>query len=173
MGKLIVVKSGPLVGYVAAEIDWERFKKFKGECYAAHVPYLWNGKDRHCGSGTVDFPGLDCSGFARTLLMFAGGGPEEGAFRHLPDGSYTQGEWFRRQGFKQTTPGASALHDGRLRVNVHHADDKDETGHIWLAVNGHTVESFGGHGPGERAWNYRLHSGHTLDQLASLSFVLA
>ncbi len=173
MGKLIVVKSGALAGHTAAEIDWERFKKFKADCYAAHIPYLWAGKDPRCGSGAIDFPGLDCSGFVRTLLMYAGGGPEGGAFQHLPDGSFMQGQWFGRQGFKLTLPKYAAERDGRLRVHIHHADDKDETGHIWLTVNGHTVESFGDHGPGERAWNARLRSGHTLDQLASLSFVLA
>ena len=173
MNELIKVTAGALMGFVAAPIDWQRFADFKQRCYDAHIAYDWGGKDANCGSGEIDFTGLDCSGFVRTILIYAGGGPETGAFRALPDGSYDQGQWFQEIGFKPVSAASSALRDGRLRVNIHHADAKDETGHIWLAVNGHTVECFGGHGPGERAWNVRLRSGYQLCDLASLSFALA
>lgn len=169
---LIRATSGPLAGHVVCPVDWDKFADFKGRCYAAHVAYGWGSKDPGCGSGRVGFTRIDCSGFARTLLMYAAGGPDGGAMRLMPDGSYTQGDWLAAQGFKPTAPENSALADGHLRCCVHHPDGMDEAGHIWLACNSHTIESFGGHGPGQRAWNAPLHSGHTLNELASVCFVL-
>lgn len=164
--------SGPLAGHTAAPVNFVKFADFKARCYAAHIPYLWGGKAPHPGSGLVDFPlGIDCSGFFRALMMYAC----EGAMHGLPDGSYTQGDWLAAQGFKQTDPANCANSDGRVRVCIHHPDHMDEAGHIWVVVGGqrvHSVESYGGHGPGERAWNAPLRSGHTLNELASLCFVL-
>ena len=172
MPKLTKATSGDLTGYTVAPINVVKFAAFKQACYDAHIPYSFGGKDPHPSSGKVDFPlGIDCSGFIRTLLMYAC----EGAMDALPDGSYTQGEWFASKGFKPTDPANCANADGHFRVCVHHPDALDETGHIWIVVGNspvHTVESFGGHGPGERSWNAPLHSGHTLNQLASVCYVL-
>lgn len=171
MDTLIKAVSGPLAGHTVIPIDWERFGAFKAACYAAGVRYGWGAKDPAPGTGAIDFPRIDCSGFVRTLLMCATGG-RHGALADLPDGSYTQAKWFSAQGFKQTVRDALLLQDGHLRVAVHFPDHKDETGHIWLCVNGHTVESYGGHGPGERNPECRLSSGYTLGDLVSVAFVL-
>ena len=172
MATLTKATSGLLEGHVVAPINIVKFAAFKQACYNAHIPYSFGGKDKHPGSGKVSFPlGIDCSGFIRTLLMYSC----EGAMDDMPDGSYTQGEWFASKDFLSVPPSDCANADGHIRVCVHHPDSLDETGHIWLTIGNkpvHTVESFGGHGPGERAWNARLRSGHTLNQLANLCFVL-
>lgn len=173
MPELIRVNTGPLAGHTAAPIDWAKFADFKARCYAAHISYLWGGKDANCGSGEVDFAaGIDCSGFFRTLMMYAAGGPGTGALRDLPDGSYTQGEWLAAQGFKPTTAAAMLLADGHVRVAVHHPNALDEAGHIWIGVNGHSIESWGSHGPGERSLTTMLQSGHRLNDLFSVGYVL-
>lgn len=171
MAELTKVVSGPLAGFTVAPINLAKFADFKQRCYNAHVAYGFGSKDPNPGSGKVGFDEIDCSGFVRTLLMYAC----EGAMDAMPDGSYTQGEWLAAQGFKRSDPANCALADGHIRCCVHHPNGKDETGHIWLVVGGssvHTVESFGGHGPGERAWNARLHSAYRLNELASVCYVL-
>ena len=172
MPELIKVNTGALAGHVAAPIDWAKFADFKARCYAAHVGYGYGSKDPNCGSGKIDFTEIDCSGFARTLLMFAAGGPADGALRDMPDGSADQGDWFAAQGFKPTTAEDMLLADGHLRVAVHRPNVLDEVGHIFFGVNGHGVESCGGRGPCERPLTTMLHSGHRLIDLFSVGFVL-
>ena len=168
MTVLSQAKTGPPAGYTVTPIDMAKFIAFKQACYDAHVAYGFGSKDPHPGSGKVDFTEIDCSGFVRTLLMYAAGG----AMSALPDGSYTQGEWLAAKGFKPTAASNAADLDGCLRCYVHHPDTLDETGHIFLTINGHTIESFGGHGPGERLVTAMLHSGHRLIELVSIGFVL-
>ena len=161
--------AGVLAGFPFLPIDLGKLIAFKQAVYDANVSYGFGSKDPHPGSGKVGFSEIDCSGFVRTLLMYAAGA----ALKDFPDGSYTQGDWLDSKGFKPTDASNGGSTDGCLRCYVHHPDFMDETGHIWLTVNGHTIESCGGRGPCERAWNTPLHSGHTLDALASVGYVLA
>lgn len=169
--KLMKATSGPLAGYTVAPVIWTLLALYKAACYAAGVRYGWGSKDPNPGSGIIGFPRIDCSGFFRTLMLYVTGGLH-GAMAGLPDGSYMQGDWLAAKGFKPTTREALLLKDGHLRVAIHHPDHLDETGHIWLCVNGHTIESYGGHGPGERDPECRLHGGHTLGDLVSAAYVL-
>ena len=172
MSELIKVASGPLAGHVAAPIDWAKFIDFKSRCYAAAIGYGYGSKDPKCGSGEIDFTRLDCSGFARSLLMFAAGGPETGALRQMPDGSSDQADWFGEMGFKTTQAADMSLADGHLRIAFHRANALDEVGHVFMGVNGHSVECFSGRGPGERPLDTMLHSGHRLIDLFSAGHVL-
>ena len=154
--------------FTSLSLNAAKFIAFKQACYDAGVAYGFGSKDPNPGSGKVDFSEIDCSGFVRTLLMFAG----NGTLDDFPDGSYTQGDWLAAKGLKPTLASNGGNTDGYLRCYVHHPDSLDGTGHVWLTVNGHTVESCGGRGPCERHWNTSLHSGHTLNELASVGFVL-
>ena len=100
----------------------------------------------------MDFAAIDCSGYVRTLLDYASGGATD----HIPDGSWMEDQWFALTGFAPTEYANGALSDGHLRVAIHHPSGRggDPVGHIWLVANGHTMESYGGHGPGERPWNH-------------------
>jgi len=143
---------GPLAEFMVIDIDWLKLTDFKQRCYDAHVGYGFGDKDPHPGSGQVDFATIDCSGFVRTLLDYA----SDGATAPMPDGSWQEDSWFAKTGFKPTEYATCALSDGHLRVAIHHPGGRggDPVGHIWLATNGHTIESYGGHGPGERPWNH-------------------
>lgn len=147
---------GPLAGFTSVDIDLDKLAANKQAAYDAHVPYKFGGKDPRPGQGLIDYTsGIDCSGFVRTLLMYA----SNGVLDEIPDGSWNEDTFFADQGFKKgddSDYNADAMNsDGLVRVAVHRANGRgnDSTGHIWIVVNGHTVESYGGHGPGERAWD--------------------
>ena len=166
MTNLIVAKSGPLAGYIEVPVDIERLASYKEAAYKANVVYGWGAKDPNPGCGIIDYNDIDCSGFFRTLsdfithLILRNAG--------LPDGSYAQADWFS-SAFKVVGGGtgkfkyhvinsqqdyldAAYINDNIYRVCFHKPGGRggDGTGHVWVAVHNHTVESYGGHGPGER-----------------------
>jgi len=97
------------------------------------------------GSG---FTKSDCSGFVRWLLYAATGG----AIKLLP-GSWHQQEWCKSQNFKKTDYLQHAgLQDHRLRVAFINAKN-GKVGHVWLILDGYTLESHGGKGANRRKWN--------------------
>lgn len=158
-----------IAGYPNMPIDYDRLTEYLRACEAHGVTYGFGSKcpEAHIGKLPIVYGEIDCSGFFRTAICYATN--EE---LTPPDGSYTQGDWLSAKGYKATKPEYCGLQDGHVRVCVHHPDDLDGTGHIWIVRNGVTTESYGGHGPGSRAWNVRLSSGHTLDQLATLCFAV-
>jgi hypothetical protein len=149
---------GPLAGHACVNIDFDRLTEFKADAYAAGVGYSFGGKDPRAGSGVIDFDAIDCSGWVRTTLIYV----THGMLADIPDGSFCENDYFARKGFKEKVIlsaadcGSLGLSDGLLRVAVHLPNGRggDATGHISLFVNGHSIESYGGHGPGERPANH-------------------
>ena len=144
---------GDLAGHTVVDINMQKFVNFKQRCYAAvaagQLTYGYGAKDPHPGSGEIDFTAIDCSGFVRTLIDYA----SDMATSAMPDGSWNEGDWFAAQGFKPESDYSGALlSDGHIRVWVHHQHGRggDPFGHVWLTINGHTVESCGGYGPHEQ-----------------------
>jgi len=90
---------------------------------------------------------IDCSGWARWLVHFITHGETT-----MPDGSQNQLAWCRESNFKLTEFGNCALTDGRLRICFMRAKPGGH-GHVWLCINGRTIESYGGHGVGRRKWD--------------------
>ena len=159
--------SGPLAGFSVAPVDIPSLLHLMALCVAAGIRYLMGGKARDITAVPLDVSRIDCSGFARWLLYHA----THGALL-LPDGSCNEGDALAKFGFKPSNPANCALLDGHVRVCVHEADDKDGTGHIWLVLNGVTLESHGGVGVSSRAWNVMLSSGYRLNELATHCYVL-
>ncbi len=111
------------------------------------VSYKLGAKPRvNAKPGT--FSQSDCSGYVRWLLYAA----SKGAVNILP-GSWHQQQWCIREGFKKTSYELHAqCKDGRLRIAfINPATNK--VGHVWLILNGQTIEAYGGHGAGRRAWD--------------------
>ena len=102
---------------------------------------------------------IDCSGYVRWLIYQISG-------VDIRDGSWVQRKWIQSQGFKPTDYDNCALNDDRLRIAFMNAQD-GKAGHVWLIANGMTIESYGGKGPGRRAWNHR-----TLKRGVDFTFVL-
>ena len=92
---------------------------------------------------------IDCSGFTRILVYKACG-------TVIPDGSWHQREYLRKSRFKQSTVDAGKLKDGMLRMFVLPQQPGPGVGrHVGFILNGMTYESYGGNGPGSRAWTGR------------------
>jgi hypothetical protein len=97
-----------------------------------------------------DFKASDCSGFVRWILAYAV------TMKHaliLPMGSYYQNDWCKSQGFKLSKySDVAGLNDNRLRI-AFIKPDSDHHGHVWLILNGRTMECYGGVGVGRRKWD--------------------
>ena len=133
-----------------------RFAAYKQWCYDHHVGYGMGHKCQNPGMFPPVFADnlVDCSGFVRAILAYA----TMDATSSMPDGSFLEDDWFGHQGFQRIDYKDCGLNDKTLRVAIHKPGGRggDAVGHIWLCVHGHTVESYGGHGPGERPWNLPL-----------------
>lgn len=156
-------------GYTNMPIDASELWTYLKACQAHGVKYGFGAKcpESKIGLLPIPFKEIDCSGFVRTALAYASGNKVK-----IVDGSFNQGDWLKAHGYKLTDPDNCALKDNHIRICVHHPDVLDETGHVWIVINGKTLESYSGNGPGSRDWNAKLHSGHTLNQLATLTFVV-
>lgn len=133
----------------------------------ADTDYVFGGKVESIRQYPPILPenGIDCSGFMRYLLFRSAG-------IDICDGTYTQNIWLSKYGLKLTSADNNALLDNHFRLNVHLPDSLDETGHIWLCQNARTTECYGGHGVGHRDYNATLSSGHSLNDLASRTYVI-
>jgi hypothetical protein len=87
---------------------------------------------------------IDCSGAARYLLARCAG-------EDISDGSWNQHQYFARHDFKPCQYKNAGLMDGRLRIAFMNPEH-DEAGHVWLILNGRTIESRGGKGIDRRSW---------------------
>lgn len=112
------------------------------------VKYRLGAKPRLGTLPGVSFTESDCSGFVRWLIYAASIGKVK-----MPTGSVLQREWCEENGFKRTDYNLHArLEDSRLRVAFINPGG-GKVGHVWLVINGQTIESYGGHGAGRRPWN--------------------
>ena len=118
---------------------------------------------------------IDCSGFSRWLIYQATDG-----LVTMVEGSDEQHAWCKKQKLtKQNYFQTAALSDGQLRIafipRVYGEGGKvAKAGHVWLVLDGQTIESHGGKGPSRRAWNHssltaRVGACFVLAQLYSLT----
>lgn len=105
------------------------------------------------GKGKGQFSTSDCSGLVRWLVYSASGGLVK-----MPEGSYTQNDWCKAQGFKPCPYKNAALKDGRVRIGFMKPED-GEAGHVVLIHNALTMESHGGEGVDRRPWNAKINGG--------------
>jgi cell wall-associated NlpC family hydrolase len=101
------------------------------------------------GTSPLGMAQADCSGYVRWLIH---------RITHsevlMPDGSWHQAKWCADQGFKLTDYSMCGLKDDRLRI-AFIPTYRGSVGHVWLVVNGKTIESYGGKGVGRRPWNQK------------------
>jgi len=134
-------------------MDWTKIKVNKAlmltlvSKMSGRVKYKLGAKAPHLGCDSAKISHLDCSGFVRYLIHRISGFV-------IPDGSANQLAWVAAQGFKQSTYDANGagLCDNRLRIAFIGAY-RGKVGHVWLVLNGQTIESYGGRGVGRRPWN--------------------
>lgn len=125
--------------------DVEKMRRLTAEAQRRRIFYLFGGKHT-LDSEIADWKfGIDCSGWVRYLFKQCAG-------LTIPDGSWMQRAWCEERNFKAYGKAGylanAGLKDGRVRLCTFAGNP----GHIWLVHNGQTFESYGGHGPGSRAW---------------------
>lgn len=94
----------------------------------------------------------DCSGFVRLAVYKASGAAIE-----LPEGSVTQREWCEQNGLHKLDQYSDVQYassdDHRLFICFIVANETEKIGHVWFVRSGVTMECYGGHGVGSRAWD--------------------
>jgi len=114
------------------------------ESVAGKVKYVFGVKPALGAS----FKESDCSGFVRWILHKATSGVVK-----IPQGSWYQNGWCEDLGFKHNVYREGArLRDNRLRI-AFIRPQRDKPGHVWLILNGQTMECCSGRGVCRRPWN--------------------
>jgi len=160
-----------LARYSIVPIDQDRFAEYKSTAYSKHIQYGFGAKDSpsYLGTGIITYDDIDCSGFFETLLYYSTHNVLHDLsppYTPLPDGSYLQADWFlspinnfyhhrilsNQDYLDAVSPSSTTDHDPLVRACFHLPNGRngDSTGHVWIDCHGHSVESYGGHGPGER-----------------------
>jgi hypothetical protein len=117
-----------------------------GKLMDGHVSYSLGAKAPSLNCDPVRITQIDCSGFVQYVLYKA-----SNRSVHLRSGSWFQNDWCSKNLAKVDY--ASALEsDGWLRLG-YFPGTGTRAGHIWLILDGNTLESHGGKGPDRRAWN--------------------
>ena len=94
-----------------------------------------------------DIRKIDCSGFVQYMMYHT-------CNAKLRGGSYYQNKWFEENRFQSVDYASHASKkDNILRLGYFKKGKGMVAGHIWFVLNGMTIESFGGKGPGRRPWN--------------------
>jgi hypothetical protein len=128
-------------------IDRAELVRAMNSCIRAKVRYRLGAKARPVEEPGVDFNVLDCSGFLDWLINRATHGVVD-----LPAGSWFENKWFAEHGFAKVPYLDCAKVDDRLRLGCFPARD-GIPGHIWLVINGLTIECCGGKGVCRRPWD--------------------
>jgi cell wall-associated NlpC family hydrolase len=99
------------------------------------------------GAHPTQWKYTDCSGYVRWLVAQA-----TNQEVILPLGSVLQYDWFRRRGYLQVPYSDCIRRDNAIRI-AFIKPRPGSYGHVWLVLNGSTIESYAGVGVGSRAWN--------------------
>jgi hypothetical protein len=128
-------------------IDKTKLMRFHNAAQGS-VKYNLGSKPKIGTMPVTGFRFSDCSGYVRWLIAAA-------TTNEIipPDGSWYQQKWCKEQGLKLTDYHAVAgLGDNRLRIAFINSG-KNKVGHVWLVLNGQTLECCGRKGVCRRPWN--------------------
>jgi hypothetical protein len=118
-----------------------------------HINYHMGAKAHPLDAEPADIKALDCSGFTRYLIHKVTDGQVT-----MVDGSDEQNAWCKHHKLRaEKYMHVAGLSDGLLRTAFMPRIYKDgklaHAGHVWLVLNGKTLESHGHTGPDSRDWN--------------------
>ena len=142
----------------SAPLDPEKLRQYLSVCMARGIGYKLGAKADDLAGEPPDYDCIDCSGWVRAAVAVASHGQTI-----LPDGSVNQNDWCAAQGLKRSTFAACRLQDGLTRIAFIRPSLNHAIGHVYLARNGRTLESWGGHGPGSRLVTTHVLSAETTD----------
>jgi hypothetical protein len=144
--------------WYSAPLDPEKLRQYLAICMARGIGYKLGAKADDLAGEPPDYENIDCSGWVRAAIAVATHGQTI-----LPDGSVNQNDWCAAQGLKRSTFAACRLQDGLTRIAFIRPTEAHAIGHVYLARNGRTLESWGGHGPGSRLITTHVLSAETTD----------
>jgi hypothetical protein len=126
-------------------IDRDLLLEYAAKLMDGHISYGWGDK-----AGLRQDPStiskIDCSGLTRYLIYQA-----TDRQLILPQGSWHQHDWCRTKKLERVDYGTAARYDGWLRIAF--IPVKYKFRHVWLILNGRTIESHGRKGPNRRPWD--------------------
>ena len=132
-------------------VDRAELVRLMNACFG-RVEYELGAKAPALSCKPEQINAIDCSGFVRWLIYNATHGQVT-----MPDGSQNQLAFCRKSDYKSTDYDNTSLLDNRLRIAfMSPAHGQQWPRHVWLIINGQTIESYGGHGPGRRTWNNHI-----------------
>lgn len=131
--------------YTTLEINRKRLETEIKQSINAGIKYKLGAKASPLSKSWESIKAIDCSGFVRKFI-------HDLCDYDIGDGSYIQRGNISKAGFKPTFYYNCNLNDNRLRIAFMNPV-LGKSGHVWLIINGKTLESFGGHGPGRRDWD--------------------
>ncbi len=128
-------------------LDTTTLLDISGKLMDGHVRYTWGGKPGF-NKKPEEIVGADCSGFVRYVVYQATSKKVS-----LSEGSWGQHEWCKTSKLETVAYSTARESDGWLRLAFINPEGKDKPGHVWMILDGKTLESYGGHGPGRRSWD--------------------
>lgn len=129
-----------------APVEARRLIQYLRACEDKGVGYALGAKAAHLTAWPPDYAHIDCSGWVRAALAWA----SDGQFI-LPDGSVNQREWCEANHLKRSAYASLTRVDEIVRIAFIRPSALQRIGHVYLAFDGRTLESWGGHGPGSRS----------------------
>lgn len=137
-----------------AFIDKGYLLELCGQLMDGHISYGMGAKAKSLDLEPSQIKSIDCSGFTRYLIYKASGGQIK-----MVDGSDEQRDWCKKHGLRsQKYSEVAGLSDGCLRIafiprTYKNGKSVPPYGHVWLVMDGQTIESRGGKGPSRRSWS--------------------
>jgi hypothetical protein len=129
-------------------VDMDRLLEIARQMMDGHVKYGLGSKAPSLSCEPSAIKSIDCSGFVRYIIYKATSGAV-----HMPDGSWIQHDWCKLQKLPTADYKTEAMKlDNWLRIAFLPKHEK-HPGHVWLVLNGKTLESHGHKGPDRRMWN--------------------
>jgi len=129
-------------------VDMDKLLEVAKQMMDGHISYGLGSKAPSLSCDPSAIKAIDCSGFVRYIIYKATGGAV-----HMPDGSWVQHDWCKHQQFMTADYKTEAQQqDNWLRIAFLPKHEK-HPGHVWLVLNGKTLESHGHKGPDRRPWD--------------------
>lgn len=125
----------------------ERFLTVCTALMDGHVSYSFGSKASPLSADPSAIHRIDCSGFVQYVIYHSALSPIR-----WPAGSYNQEVYCRDAGFRRVPYDDASLQDDWLRIAFLPSRNGNPR-HVWFILNGVTLESYGGHGPGSRPWD--------------------
>jgi hypothetical protein len=128
-------------------VNNNKLTEFLNQMMDGHVGYHLGAKVEPLSKDPKAVNQVDCSGFVRYLvykvcnLVITSGG------------TWWQNEWCKSHLQSEANYKCAGQRDGVIRIGYFPKPSGLAAGHIWLILNGMTIESHGHTGPDRRAWN--------------------